>query len=149
MRRQKKSVRSPTAQQVGEAVVRNGVIGALALLSLFAITMTLLSGFDAALGQFLALWYLMIPLVLGFGIQVSLYTILKQRAKGLMATSGTSASAGMLACCAHHAADVLPILGLSAVATLIAQYQVPILSFTLLINILGIAVMWNHVRKMV
>lgn len=130
-----------------------GTLATLALLFLYGFTMTILAGWDAALEQFRALWYFMLPLSLGFGIQVGLYTKLKQairqKAQTALTTSGTSASIGMLACCAHHAADVLPILGLSAAATLIARYQVPILSFSLLINVIGIAIMWNHVRKMV
>ena len=128
----------------------SALVASGALLLLYGITMTLLSGWEAAVEQFAALWYLMIPLALGFGVQVALYTklkqIIRQKAQGTLAASGTSASVGMLACCAHHAADVLPILGLSAAATLVGQYQKPILVISLLINIIGIGVVWRHVR---
>ena len=113
--------------------------------------MTLLSGFAAAIEQFQALWYLMVPLAVGFGIQVGLYAKLKQaiqqKTQGALAAGGTSAGVGMLACCAHHAADVLPVLGLSAAAMLIDRYQVPFLMASLLINLIGIAVMWRHLTK--
>lgn len=134
-------------------MVRNGSLASVGLLALYAVTMTLLSGVDAAIEQFRALWYLMVPLAIGFGIQVGLYTKLKQRMKslpagrqGMMVGSGTSASVGMLACCAHHATDVLPILGLSALATLLGQYQKPILIVSLIINLIGIGIMWKKTR---
>ncbi len=46
----------------------------IALLLVYAVTMTLLSGtWVAAFEQFTALWWLMVPLAAGFGIQVGLY----------------------------------------------------------------------------
>lgn len=128
-------------------MVRNGVIATIGLLMLYGVTMSALSGVDAAVEQFRALWYLMVPLAGGFGIQVALYTKLKRRMQGVVAAGGTSASAGMLACCAHHAADVLPILGLSAAATFIGQYQKSILVASILINGIGIGILWKHAQK--
>lgn len=130
-----------------------GFLAAFGLLGLYTATMTLLSNFATAIEQFAALWFLYVPLAIGFGIQVGLYIRLKQaiqqKAQGALAAGGTSAGAGMLACCAHHATDVLPILGLSALAALIARYQIPILIISIGINIVGTSVMWNHARKMI
>ncbi len=130
-----------------------GLLGGLSLFSVYGTTMTWLSGFDAAVEQFQALWYLMVPLAIGFGIQVGLYTKLRQaiqqKAQGALAAGGTSAGVGMLACCVHHTTDVLPIVGLSALASLIGQYQKSILAVSILINIIGIGIMWQHVRKAV
>ncbi len=132
-------------------MVRNGVLASVGLLSLYAITMTLLSGWGAAVEQFSALWYLMVPLALGFGIQVGLYTKLKaairERSKGALAAGGTSAGASMLACCAHHATDVLPILGLSGLSLFLTQFQKPILLVSLGINVIGIGVMMKHIKN--
>lgn len=125
------------------------MLAALGLLALYAVTMTLLGGgISSAIAQFTQLWYLMLPLAIGFGIQVGLYAQLRARMAGLMVTSGSSAGVGMLACCAHHAADILPILGLSAAAAIVTQYQKPILLVSLLINGIGIAIMWRHLKKM-
>lgn len=118
-------------------MVRNGIFAALGLLALPAITMR---------DRFQDLWYLMLPLAVGFGIQVGLYTKMKKNMASV-AAGGTSGAAGMLACCAHHATDVLPILGLSAASTLIAQYQKPILVTSLLINVAGIGILWKHAQK--
>lgn len=132
-------------------MVRNGVLAAVGLLTLYALTMTLLSGWEAAVEQFSALWYLMVPLSAGFGIQVGLYTKLKatirNRSKGAITAGGTSAGAAMLACCAHHATDVLPFLGLSGASLFLTQFQRPILLVSLGINVVGIGVMMKHIKK--
>lgn len=133
-------------------MVRNGVLAAAGLLTLYAVTMTLLNGWKATVEQFGALWYLMVPLSIGFGIQVGLYTKLKatiqNRSKGTIAAGGTSAGTAMLACCAHHATDVLPFLGLSGASLLLTQFQKPLLLVSLGINGLGIAVMLRHLKKL-
>src|SRR5512135_1625971 len=65
------------------------------------------------------------PIILGFGVQVALYVILKKRLFipvdrigpssvknifGVMTgASGATSTIAMVACCAHHVTDVLPI----------------------------------------
>ena len=152
--------RSPTRPRLAAVAehsmkpVVSGFFAAFALLALYALTMTALTrSWDATVEQFIALWWFMVPLAVGFGIQVGLYVRLKeamnQKTRASLAAGGTSAGVGMLACCAHHATDVLPILGLSAAATLIARYQIPLLSISLLVNIVGISIMWKHLKKAV
>lgn len=95
--------------------------------------------------------WIVIPIILGFGVQAGLYTILK---KGLflpvasMGASGTMTGAGgatstlaMVACCAHHVTDVLPILGLTAAAAFLADYQIYFMILGLGTTIIGIIVM--------
>jgi len=95
--------------------------------------------------------WVVIPIILGFGVQAGLYTILK---KGLflpvssMGASGTMTGAGgatstlaMVACCAHHVTDVLPILGLTAAAAFLADYQIYFMILGLGTTIVGIIVM--------
>lgn len=128
----------------------NGVIASVGLFMLYGVTMTLLSGWPATVEQFQALWWLMLPLSIGFGIQVSLYTKLKSairsKTKQALATSGVASSASMLACCAHHLTDVLPFLGFSAVSIFLTKYQIPILLVSIGINIYGIGLMKKHLR---
>ncbi len=127
-----------------------GALSSVVLLGFYGVTMTLLSGLNAAVEQFLALWWLMLPLSIGFGIQVSLYTKLKSaiksKTKQTLATSGVTSSAGMLACCAHHLTDVLPFLGLSAVSIFLTKYQILILLVSIGVNIYGIVLMKKHLR---
>jgi hypothetical protein len=102
--------------------------------------------------------WLVIPILLGFGIQVGLYSVLKlqlylpnltidtaQRASGgapaaTMGAGGATSTIAMVACCAHHAADILPILGLTAAATFLAQYRTAFMVVGLVSNLIGIAV---------
>src|SRR3989344_2935583 len=110
-----------------------GLGATLALLLFYSLTMRFLAGsWYAAVSQFEKLWYFMIPLTIGFGIQVSLYfhlrTIMKNTAsKNIMAANTTTSTIGMIACCAHHLTDVLPILGLSALSIFLVNFQTPIL----------------------
>jgi hypothetical protein len=47
----------------------------------------------------------------------------------------------MAACCAHHVTDVLPVLGLAAASTFLAQSRLTFMIFGLVTTVLGIAVM--------
>src|SRR3989344_1380010 len=106
-----------------------GVIGGLILLSFYFIILTLLNSFSHALNEFIRLWYLMLPLVIGFSIQLSLFFYLKEfRLKNTamnssMATTSGISTTSMIACCVHHVADVLPFLGLTAIALFLDKYQ--------------------------
>lgn len=87
-------------------------------------------------------------LILGFGIQMGLFWLmrkgvrfnLQEKSDASMAagTSGTVSGVAMIACCAHHVVDVLPILGLSAAALFLSQYQEQLLIIGVLSNLFGI-----------
>jgi hypothetical protein len=47
----------------------------------------------------------------------------------------------MVACCAHHVTDVLPILGMTAAATFLARYRTPFMLSGLGMTIAGIIIM--------
>jgi uncharacterized membrane protein YidH (DUF202 family) len=47
----------------------------------------------------------------------------------------------MVACCAHHVSDLLPILGLTAAATFLAEYRTAFMLIGLGTTLAGIAVM--------
>lgn len=137
----------------------SGFLSSVTLLSLYVVTMTLLSGWEATVEQFQAVWWLMVPLAVGFGIQVGLYvqlnllqtryhlTVHDSKTNGSLGAGGTSSTLSMLACCAHHATDVLPFLGLSGLSLLLSAYQVPLLVVSLAINAMGIFVMIKHIKK--
>ena len=54
---------------------------------------------------------------------------------------GATSTIAMLACCAHHVTDVLPILGLTAAATFLAQYRLAFMVVGLGTTLLGIGFM--------
>lgn len=95
--------------------------------------------------------WIVIPIILGFGVQAGLYTILKLRlflpittvgpSGTMMGAGGTTSTIAMVACCAHHVTDVLPFLGLTAAATFLAQYRIAFMLVGLGTTLIGILMM--------
>lgn len=97
-----------------------------------------------------------IPIMLGFGIQVGLYTLLKKgwhKPLNVPAGGATTAASGgvstfaMVACCVHHVADALPLLGLTAAATFFANWKIPFMVVGSISNLIGIIVMLSVILK--
>lgn len=123
-----------------------GIIGGLALLELYFLILTLVNSLEHAIEQFKDLWPWMSALIIGFSIQVGLYSYIRQKTKEVVASAGIS-TGSMIACCAHHLVDVLPILGLSAAFLFLAQYQIWFIILGILSNLVGIAFMLNIIKK--
>ena len=113
--------------------------------------LTWAQGWDYAASQFARdRWYIL-PIIIGFGVQAALYSILRFRlfipvtttghSGAVIGTSGTTSATAMLACCLHHVTDVLPILGLSAAATFLTRYQRPFMILGLAMNVFGVLLM--------
>ena len=125
--------------------LRWGIAAALALTLLYSVTLSLLNGAAYAFDTFLALWYWMTPLVAGFALQVGLYGHSRSLARagvsphvsGVVASGGTS-TVSMVACCAHHLSEALPLLGLSGAALFLSSYQSLFLLAGVLSNAVGI-----------
>ena len=126
-----------------------GILGLSAFyyLLLFAITGDPSHPFN----QFTLLQPWMSMLIIGFGIQFGLFWLLRkgyhfslsEKHDVQMATGTSTAVSGMamVACCAHHLVDLLPILGLSAAALFLSEYQTQLLIFGVVANVIGIAMM--------
>lgn len=114
------------------------------ILAIYFGVVSLISGFDFALEQFTKFWYFIVPLALGFGMQVGLYTYLKNLvgqhgASGkVVAVSGTTSTAAMVSCCAHYLVNILPIIGVTGFLTVVAEYQVELFWLGLAFNAAGI-----------
>jgi hypothetical protein len=133
-----------------------GVLGAVFLTGVYLGIVSLAESPDHALDLFWQDKAFVVPIILGFGTQVGLYTLLK---KGLYmplhipAGGATTAAGGgmstmaMVACCAHHVADLLPLVGLTAAATFLANWKIPFMIVGLLTNLIGIAVMLREVFR--
>ena len=58
-----------------------------------------------------------------------------------LAGAGTGTStAGMVACCAHHLADLAPLLELTGAAAFLAQYRLAFILVGLTVNLVGIVI---------
>ena len=128
-----------------------GIAGAVFLSALYFGIVSWAESAQHAIDLFWEDRWIVIPIILGFGIQMALYTILKKRlfvpvstpgpSGALTGAGGTTSTLAMVACCAHHVTDVLPILGLTAAATFLAEYQTAFMRGGLGTTIIGIVIM--------
>jgi Cu+-exporting ATPase len=132
--------------------VRSASYGTLAfglLLGAYFGVLTLVSGWKFTLDQFSEFWYYVVPLAAGFGLQVTLFTRLRQvvlgsaDSRGVVAASGTTSTAAMISCCAHYLVNVAPVLGATGLVTFATQYQVEFFWVGLAFNAAGIAYIGN------
>jgi len=128
-------------------MVRAVAIGALATAALLAIyfgLVSLVSGIEFTRDQFAQFWPFVIALAIGFGVQVGMYTFLRNAVHGahasgkVVAVSGTTSGAAMVSCCTHYLVNLLPALGATGLVTLVGQYQVELFWFGLAANAAGI-----------
>ena len=128
-----------------------GLAGAIFLSALYFGIVSWAESPAHALDLFWQERWIVIPIILGFGLQMALYTILKKRlfvptvdvgpSGALTGMGGATSTMAMVACCAHHVTDVLPILGLTAAATFLANYQTLFMLVGLGTSLVGITVM--------
>ena len=52
--------------------------------------------------------------------------------------TGTTSTLTMISCCAHYLVNILPILGVTGVLSIIAQYQIEFFWVGLVFNVFGI-----------
>ncbi len=132
------------------------LLGGLAFLAMLAVyfgVLTLVSGWEFTLSEFLRFWPYVVALALGFGLQIGLYVHLKQQLArhhaggGMVVASGTTSTAAMLACCTHYLTNVLPIIGATGLVTLVAEYQVELFWVGLAFNAVGIAFVGSRILQ--
>lgn len=136
-------------------IILNMLMAIVALLFFYFLIVTLISGFKFALSQFLSYWYFLISLTIGFGIQIGLYSYLKQLVKNsnltigkkTVAMTGTTSTLSMISCCTHYLANIVPILGIGGALSIIAQYQIEIFWVGLVFNAFGIVFLISKIIK--
>ena len=141
-----------------EAFVRKSIVWGLVasglLLLFYGLVLSLANSFDHAIDQWEQWWVWISLLVVGFGVQVGLYSYVrneirerKNSAGGKLAVTGGVSAGSMVACCAHHVVDILPIIGLSATALFLAEYQ----QFSMVVgaagHLVGLVYMLEMIRK--
>ena len=122
-----------------------GVAAAAVLLAAYFGALTALSGWEFTVNQFGQYWFYIVPLAAGFGVQICLYLVLRQRIShakqsgAMVAASGTTSGAAMVSCCAHYLVNLAPVLGAAGIVTFISQFQVQLFWVGLVFNAAGIA----------
>ena len=124
-----------------------GILAGVGILAFYIIVLTVFQGFGFALYEFRRLWFWLIPLSVGFGTQIGIYTSIRAGA----AVSGTISGGSMIACCSHYLINIIPIIGitgLSAFSSFLMAYQKIFFSIGILSSIAGITLMLGHKIKM-
>ncbi len=130
-----------------------GALAAIGLVTFYLGTITLAQSWGHALQQLAEDVWFVGAIALGFGVQMGLFTYLRALCSrvgaGSMAASTGTSTVAMLACCAHHLTEMLPIIGLSGAAVFLNAYKTPLLWFGILMNLGGIAYMFYQIRKQI
>jgi hypothetical protein len=133
--------------------VRAGIIGAAALALFYALVVGIAGGLDHLGQQTIEDWPWLVLIIGGFGTQIGLFAELRRRKRlhtdvRAAAGGGAGASAvGMVACCAHHIADLAPIIGASGAAVFLTEYRTPIMATGVVINALGVFLAARKLRR--
>ena len=138
---------------IGPRSIGAGVVGATVLLGIYLGIIGLAQGVEHAFEQ-LATDALFVGLIAaGFGTQIALFVELRtvdrrHRASAAVTAAGTGTSAAaMLACCAHHLVDLLPLVGLSAAAVFLNAYKTPLFVVGIGMNVIGIVVIARQLQR--
>jgi hypothetical protein len=113
----------------------------------------LAQGFSHATEQLLHDLPFITLITIGFGTQMGLYVYLKKlHAQHKSATAVSAAGTGtgavsMVACCAHHAADIIPILGISGAALYLQEFKTPLMLLGITMNFIGIFYMMRKIHQ--
>ena len=130
-----------------------GIAGAAALLGLYLGIISLAQGAEHALEQFAIDAPFVSLIAAGFGTQIALFAELRavdrrHRVAAAVTAAGTGTSAAaILACCAHHLVDLLPLVGLSAAAVFLNAYKTPLFLVGIGMNVVGIVVIARQLQR--
>ncbi|HVT75882.1 MAG TPA: hypothetical protein VHD87_02545 [Acidimicrobiales bacterium] len=135
--------------------LRSGALAATGLALFYVTVVWWASGsFGHLVDQAAKDWYFLALIVGGFGTQVALVSELRRRHRLLHADAvaggaGMGAStAGMVACCAHHIADLAPFIGATGAATFLTNYRIPFMVVGIGVNAIGVARAAQRLRHM-
>jgi hypothetical protein len=129
-----------------------GLAGA-ALVVVYVVVLALANSLAHVAGELVRLGPWLSVLVLGFAAQMGLFSYARGAAQerrlpsaGVVGSSVTS-TASMLACCAHHLTDVLPLAGLASAALFLAHYQRVFLVLGVGSNLTALTYLLAHMKK--
>ncbi|HEX7165533.1 MAG TPA: hypothetical protein VF230_01000 [Acidimicrobiales bacterium] len=133
--------------------LRWGLVAGAGIAAFYVGVLTLSADWQHLRDQTRQDWWLLVPIVAGFGTQVALMVELRRRhrAHHLGATTGTGTSAsavGMVACCAHHVAELVPLLGATGLAAFLFDWRVPFMLAGIAINAVAISIAARRLHQL-
>jgi hypothetical protein len=133
--------------------IRSGALAGAGLVLVYVVVVAGASGsWDHLADQARRDWYYLVAIIGGFGVQVALLSELRGRHRlhhPAAAAGGAGAGAstvGMVACCAHHLADLAPFIGATGAAAFLTDHRVPFMIFGILVNAAGVAIAARRLR---
>lgn len=149
----------PTGRMDWLQPLLSGLVAAGLLIGFYLAVITLAQDWAHARDQLQADRWFVGAISTGFGVQMGLFVYLRslhaRSNAGTMAASTGTGTVAMLACCAHHLADALPLIGLSGAAVFLNDFKGPILWTGIAMNGLGIAYLgrkiwqqWSHLAPL-
>jgi hypothetical protein len=130
-----------------------GLVAGVALLAVYLGVISIAQGPSHALEQLAADAWFVMAITAGFGVQIALFAELRavnrrHRAGAAVTAAATGTStAAMLACCAHHLVELVPLLGLSAAAVFLNDFKTPLMLLGLAMNATAIVVVLRALRR--
>ncbi len=127
-----------------------GLLASAIALSFYFGALTLVSGWQFTVEQFVEWWPYIVALAVGFGSQVGLFVYLRRALHGaasgkVLVATGTTSGAAMAACCTHYLVNLLPVLGATGLVSFVGAYQVELFWFGIASNLAGIAYIGRRV----
>lgn len=125
--------------------IRHGLIALTAMALFYVVVVRAASGsWSHLVDQVRQDRYYLAAILVGFGIQVALVSELRHRhrhGRRAAVTAGVGAgasTAGMIACCAHHLAELLPVIGAASAAGFLTDYRIPFMLAGITINAVAV-----------
>lgn len=131
------------------------VIATCSLLFFYFLIVSSISGWKFTQDQFVMFWYFIIGTALLFGVQIGLFTYLKELIRynsmsaspQIVALTGTTSTLSMISCCAHYLVNIVPIFGITGALSFVALYQIEIFWVGIVFNLIGIVFIVNRIIK--
>lgn len=143
-----------TPNRISARSIRNGVIAAFGMTAFYTTVVWAASGsWQHLVEQARQDWIYLAAIIGGFATQVTLTSEIRHRhqfARGTMVAGAAGAgasTAGMVACCAHHLADVLPLIGAATAAGFLTDYRTAFMVVGITINVIAIAFAAHQLRR--
>lgn len=127
--------------------IRHGLIALTAMALFYVVVVRAASGSWSHLAdQVRQDRYYLAAILVGFGTQVALVSELRHRhrhrgrAAVTVGVGAGASTAGMIACCAHHLAELLPVIGAASAAGFLTDYRIPFMLVGITINAVAVVV---------
>ncbi len=139
-----------TGHRIANRSIFWGAVGAAGMTAFYVTILAVAAGSRHLMEQASADWLWLALIIPGFGIQVALLTELRSHSRAGLASAGVgsaSSAAGMVACCAHHLAELLPMLGLAGFAGFLVDWKTWLLSVGVIITFAMVTRAWWHLAR--